>query len=61
MKYLIFLTGLALFLLMLDQTQKGTIEGWNATSFAAAGVVGAGLLAVSTGIHIYDNWKAKQR
>ncbi|WNN95133.1 hypothetical protein SEA_MAGRITTE_182 [Microbacterium phage Magritte] len=61
MKYLIFLTGLALFLLMLDQTMKGAIQGWDASSFAAAGVVGAALLGVGSGIHIYDNWKDRTR
>lgn len=61
MKYLIFLTGLALFVLMLSQTQNGAQQGWDASSYAGAGVVGAGLLAVGTGIHVYDNWKDRTR
>ena len=61
MKYLIFLTGLALFLLMLMQVRLGVQEGWDATAFSAAGVVGGGLLAVGTGIHIYDNWMERNR
>lgn len=60
MKYLIFLTGLALFLLMLSQTQNGAQEGWDATAFASAGIVGAGLLATGTGIHVYDNWRTRR-
>ena len=59
MKYLIFLTGLVLFAAMLHQTQLGAQEGWDASSYAAAGVVGAGLLAMGTGIHVYDNWRRR--
>jgi hypothetical protein len=58
-KYLIFLTGLVLFASAISVAVTAAKDGWDATVAAGPGIVGTGLMAAATGIHIYDNIMSK--
>lgn len=59
MKYLFYLSGLLLFVAGVILALRGVLDGFDAMIALAPILIGIGLMGVACGIHIYDNWDAK--